>query len=287
MRPGQWTKNGIVVAPTLFALGDQTQSLGPSIWKHSALAFLAFCLVSSATYVMNDYQDRELDRLHPVKRFRPLASGALGTRAAAVLFASALAGSILCALLLPLPFIHLLLAYFVLQIAYSGGLKKVAVLDVILIATGFVLRASAGAVALPVHVSGWLLLCTFLLAVFLGLGKRRHEKVTLQDLKDQARPSLRNYSESLLDRGIWTAMAAIVAAYLAYTLSPGTVEKFGSHRMVWTVPFVIAGVLRYHRLIYKHERGGRPEHVLLTDPGILMILMGYGGAVLGLFFLGR
>ncbi|MFO1491310.1 MAG: UbiA prenyltransferase family protein [Kiritimatiellia bacterium] len=284
LRPHQWTKNSVVAAAYVFALGDRHQTLpANALWITLAIT-ACFCLASSAIYLVNDVRDIELDRLHPTKRFRPIAAGQVRIPTAllmsAALAATALAVSRWIQPLACLP----VAAYLVKQLGYSMGLKRIAYLDVILIATGFVLRALGGALALgpDVSISHWLLICTFLLALFLGFSKRRHEKVTLGGLKDNARPSLRQVDEKTLDSVILLAAGATLTAYALYTIAPETVAKFGSRKLAWTIPFVAMGLWRYFHLVYRREEGGRPERVLLTDPAMIGILAAYTATILAL-----
>jgi 4-hydroxybenzoate polyprenyltransferase len=175
--------------------------------------------------------------------------------------------------------------YLALQMVYTYGLKAVVFLDLFIIAAGFVLRALAGAVAIHVTISPWLLLCTLLLALFLALCKRRHEKVVLNDIEGQTRPSLRQYDERLPDQLIAIVGAATVVCYALYTLWPDTVAKFGTHRLGFTIPFVLFGIFRYLDLVYRHEEGGRPEQTLLTDPPLLVNIALYGATVVALLLL--
>ena len=282
MRPHQWTKNSVVVAAYIFALGDKHQTLPPNaLWITLAIT-ACFCLVSSAIYLVNDVRDIELDRLHPTKRFRPIAAGTVAVPAALALSAVLAATSLGLSWWIQPAACVVLAAYLVKQLGYSFGLKKIAYLDVILIATGFVLRALAGALALGpgISISHWLLTCTFLLALFLGFSKRRHEKVTLGDLKDNARPSLRQVDEKTLDSVILLVAGATLTAYALYTVAAETVDKFGSRKLAWTIPLVALGLWRYHHLVYRREEGGRPERVMLTDPAMIGILAAYAGAIL-------
>jgi len=280
LRPKQWTKNAVVFAAFVFALGDRQQQIGwNGLWTALQAAAL-FCLASSGVYLFNDIRDRELDRAHPTKKLRPVASGELGVPLAltlsAVLIATALAG----AGAISIGLFQTILAYVVLQAAYTFGLKHVALVDLFVIAAGFVLRALAGAVALHAPISPWLLLCTLLLALFLALCKRRHEKVVLKDLEGPTRPSLAAYDERLLDQLIAVVAAATLVCYALYTLWPDTVAKFGTHRLGFTIPFVIFGLFRYLDLVYRHEKGGRPEQILLTDIPLLVDIALYGCTVL-------
>jgi len=283
MRPRQWIKNAIVPAALLFALGDQEQTIdGPAVLR-AAAAFCLFCLASSAVYLLNDVKDRDLDRLHPTKRLRPIAAGRLSIRTALMGAGFAAVLSVGLGGLLTPRFGLIVALYLIMQVAYTHGVKRIPVADVLTIAAGFILRAYGGAVAIQVTISHWLLLCTGLLALFLGFCKRRHEKVVLKDLKDQARPVLQHYTEAGLDQLIALVGGATLTAYLLYTLSPDTLEKFGNHRLVATIPFVALGLWRYYRLVYQHEKGGRPEQVLLTDIPLLSIVACFGATALWAF----
>jgi 4-hydroxybenzoate polyprenyltransferase len=282
MRPKQWMKNAVVLAPLIFALGDPAQKVGArEAWVALAAAAI-FCLVSSGIYIFNDIRDADLDRLHPVKRLRPFASGALSIGLGRVLAPLLTGLGLLPAFALNRDFAWVLSGYVALQAAYTLALKRVALVDILVIAVGFVLRALGGAVAIQVSVSPWLLLCTLLLALFLALCKRRHELVALQGGDGRTRASLRAYDQGLLDILIPMIAAATLIAYSIYTLWPDTVAKFGSHKLGFTIPFVVYGLFRYLDLVYRHEKGGRPEQLLLTDLPLLLNVALYGVAVLSL-----
>lgn len=283
MRPKQWTKNAVVLAAFVFALGDPAQGLDPARDLAMALAAAAmFCLASSAVYLFNDLRDVELDRLHPEKRRRPIASGALrpatARAAAAGLLGVSLAGSWLIA---PALF-GILAAYLVLQAAYTLKLKQIALLDIFVIASGFVLRAMAGGYAIGVAISPWLLLCTLLLALFLALCKRRQEHVHAETGDARTRPALQEYDERLLDQLVAMTGGATLLSYALYTFAPETVAKFGSHKLGFTIPFVLFGLFRYLDLVYRHKKGERPEQVLLTDLPLLITVGLYGLTALAL-----
>lgn len=283
LRVKQWTKNAVVFAAFVFALGDRQQNLAAwELWK-VCLAALAFSLVSSAVYVFNDLKDASQDRLHPIKKNRPIASGAVGPGpawgTALVLLVLGLGG----AGRLGPELLAVLGAYLALQVVYTLGLKRLALVDVIVIALGFVLRALAGAVVIHVKISPWLLICALMLALFLGLCKRRHEKVNLAGLGTRA--ALDGYDERLLDLLIAMTAAAALVCYSIYTLWPETVEKFGTPWLGATIPFVVFGLFRYMDLVYRQDQGDRPEHILLTDMPLLADVALYGTAVLGILLL--
>ena len=286
LRPAQWIKNGVVPAAYFFAWRDPSQSEHVQGWLPLVLEAVAvgcFCCVSSGVYLLNDIRDAAADRAHPVKRLRPLAAGEIGVRAAfAVAACLVLAGGGL-SLVLPQAFTGVLAGYFLMQVVYTLGLKRIPYVDVFVIAAGFVLRAIAGATALAVRISPWLLLCTFLLALFLALCKRRHEKILLDDEGDLHREALAGYDRYLLDMQIGITSSATVVCYAIYTLSAETVERFGTARLGLTIPFVIFGVFRYLELVYRHDEGGRPEKVMLTDKILIATVACFAATALIVF----
>ena len=278
LRVKQWTKNAVVFAAFVFALGDRNQNLAAwELWK-VCLAALAFSLVSSAVYILNDLRDAPQDRLHPVKRHRPVAAGEVGTRAAIFTALGLLAAGLGGAWRLGTGLLAVVGIYLILQLAYTFGLKKLALVDVVVIALGFVLRALAGAVVIHVLISPWLLLCALLLALFLGLCKRRHEKENLSG--QGTRAALDGYDERLLDLLISMMGASSLVCYSIYTLWPETVAKFGTPWLGATIPFVVFGLFRYMDLVYRQEKGDRPEQILLTDLPLMADVALYGLTVL-------
>src|SRR5262245_50582701 len=254
LRPRQWVKNLFVFAGVIFSQNLFT----PLIWLAVA-AFVIFCALSGAVYLINDVADLEKDRLHPLKRFRPIASGALSCRAAIALAAGLFASSLAAAFALSRPFGLVALAYAALLVAYSFWLKHLVILDVLTVAAGFVLRAVAGAAAVDVELSGWLIICTILIALFLALGKRRHEYLALKGDAAAHRPILAEYSEGFLDQMIAVVTASTVTAYALYTMSPETVGKFHTRLLPLTLPFVLYGIFRYLYLLYRRELGRSEE----------------------------
>lgn len=283
MRPTQWTKNGIVAAAFFFAYWDRLRTEPLSLRDLGTVipAVLLFCLTSSAVYIVNDIFDKKADSHHPLKKNRPIASGALPVGIACIAATALFALSFIGSVLLSKSFATVILSYVVLQLIYSSGLKRVPLLDVMMIASGFVLRALGGAVALSgITISPWLLLCTFLLSLVLALCKRRHERLLLDESSEnRQRPGLEKYDSCLLDQLIAITASATITAYAIYTMWPETVRKFGTHRMGFTIPFVIFGVFRYLDIAYRHGKGERPEKVLLTDIPILVDIALYAVAV--------
>jgi 4-hydroxybenzoate polyprenyltransferase len=269
LRPKQWTKNALIFAGIVFAaeIGDSGK------WVQALVAFAAYCAASSAAYLLNDLRDVELDRRHPVKRLRPIARGELPERAAVLLALLLVAIAIALASLLGVWSLLLLFAFFSLQAAYSLGLKHVVLLDVVAIAGLFVIRAAAGAVAVHVHISGWLLACTALLALFLALAKRRAEIALVAAEATPGRPVLAGYSPALVDRLVGTLAVAAVLAYTAYTLTGGN-----SRWMVVTIPFVVFGIGRYVWLVRGRGAGEEPEEVLLRDAPLLASIVAWASA---------
>jgi 4-hydroxybenzoate polyprenyltransferase len=286
LRPSQWTKNLVVMAAFIFALGDRTQSIPKQSFMIVTIACGLFCIVSSSIYLFNDIQDVEADKMHPVKRLRPLASGLISIPLAAVLSFILLAGGLYGSFSLSTLFGCIVATYVAMQAAYTLWLKHIALVDVFIIASGFVLRAAAGGVILNVTVSPWLLICAFLLALFLALCKRRHEKYLTESASDY-RPSLDNYDAKLLDQLIAVVSAATIVSYSIYTLWPDTTRKFGTPLLSLTIPFVIFGIFRYLDLVYRKEAGGRPEKVLLTDIPLLVDLLAYTVTVGGVFMFSK
>ncbi|MBC8453926.1 decaprenyl-phosphate phosphoribosyltransferase [PVC group bacterium] len=286
LRPGQWTKNAIILAAFIFAYWDKDQpvDLVSSLFKIIP-ALAVFCIVSSAVYLLNDVKDIETDRNHPIKKMRPIASGKVSARTAITIAVLLIVIGGSASWILSTRFFSVLATYFLVQMVYTLAIKKVALVDVFVIACGFVLRAIAGAVVLDVEISPWLLLCTFLLALFLALCKRRHEKILLSDLDAEHRLSLDKYNTNLLNQLISIVSAATIVSYAIYTLWPNTVDKFGTSKLGFTIPFVMFGIFRYLDLVYRHNKGGRPEKILLTDIPLLVDIFLYGITVIAIFVL--
>jgi 4-hydroxybenzoate polyprenyltransferase len=266
LRPQQWIKNGFIFAPLVFS----QNLLNRPLLVKTILAFAAFCLLSSAQYIFNDLQDLEEDKHHPVKCQRPLASGRLKKSAAvAAMLVLGLAGFGL-ALAIDRYFFVIALVYIVLQASYSLWLKHVVILDIFVIAAGFLIRVVAGGLAIRVEISHWLLICTILLSLFLAMGKRRHELVLLDRTAMSHRPILREYNTYLLDQMISVVTASTLVAYCLYTISEETVAKFGTSRLIYTVPFVLYGIFRYLYLIHQKAEGGSPESLIIRDKPLLI-----------------
>lgn len=279
LRPEQWTKNLLVFAALIFGqrLFDSA-AVGLSL-----AAFFIFCALSGAVYLVNDVSDRHSDRLHPLKRFRPIATGEVSP-ALAISFAALLAVSALVAAFwVNALFGGIAAAYLGLLVAYSYAFKHLVILDVLTIAIGFVLRAAAGAAVISVPMSQWLLVCTILGALFLALSKRRHELTLLAENAAGHRPILEEYSPYLLDQLIGVVTASTLVAYIIYCTSPETTSKFGTSHLVLTTPFPIYGIFRYLYLV--HQKGhGSPSEVLLTDRPLVACIALWGMAVVAIIY---
>ncbi len=268
MRPQEWAKNLLVFSGVIFS-----KSLtDPHNILLSLLGFAVFCAASSAIYLFNDLCDIRADREHPVKCLRPLASGSLNINVAraglAALFAIAAMGS----LALSHAFAVIIAIYLAASLAYSLKLKHVVILDVVIIAAGFVLRAISGAVLIDVEVSEWLILCTSMVALLVGFGKRRHELALLQGAAGNHRSSLNDYSIEFLDSIMAICSGAALITYALYTRADETVARVGSHGMLITIPFVVYGIFRYLFLIHRRGEGGDPVQILFRDRATLLNL---------------
>lgn len=280
MRPRQWTKNGIVFAALIFAhqLGD------PANVARSAAAFFIFCFLSSTVYLLNDVFDAANDRAHPTKRRRPVAAGVVSPALAVGTGAVLAVASLAAALSLSGSLAAIGAIYLAANLLYSAWLKRIVIVDVMVISAGFVLRAVAGGVAIDVEVSAWLILCTILLSLFLALCKRRQE-LALLDSATAYRGILREYSIEYLDQMISIVTAATIVAYSSYTLSADVQTRLGTHQLYLTVPFVIYGIFRYLYLVHRKEMGGSPTEALLADRPLLGGILLWGAAVVLILYL--
>lgn len=271
MRPHQWVKNSFVLTGLLFGHAWHD----PVLVTKAIFAFVAFCLISSTIYILNDIVDIEQDRHHPSKRKRPLPSGKLKISTAAI-FASILGITALTlGYFASSTVVIILLIYAVMNLAYSLKLKHVVILDVFIIATGFMLRILAGTLGLGIPPSQWLLLCGLMVTLFLGFSKRRAEIIALSDDKTSHRKVLEDYSPVLLDKMIVVTAAGLIMSYSLYTMNPETIRIQGTANLIYTVPFVIYGVFRYIFLLHHQSRGTDTAHDLVRDPHMLIVLLGW------------
>jgi 4-hydroxybenzoate polyprenyltransferase len=261
-----WVKNLVIFAALIFA----QKYTDPDSVMLAFRGFLAFCLGSSAIYYINDIIDCKQDQLHPVKKNRPIASGKLPSGLAWFIAILLLAAGSLLSAFLGNSFLFYFGFYVILNFAYNFGLKDLVIIDVMILATGFVIRAAAGAVAIGVPISSWLLVCTILLALFLGFAKRRHELISLGENAVRHRRALAHYSPKFIDQMVSVVTASTVVAYTFYTLSPEIQEKFGTDNLVLTVPFVLYGIFRYLYLVHQKDEGGNPTLLLVTDIPLLV-----------------
>ncbi len=270
LRPKQWVKNAFVFAPLLF--GKAFLHLDQVLL--ACLAFALFSAMASAVYLLNDLIDAPRDRQHPTKKDRPIASGRLPVGVAAGM-ACLLAGGALALAFWRLPaFAPFLAVYAVINIGYSLGLKHVVIIDIFAIAIGFVLRVFGGAAAIDVEPSRWLLICTIFVSLFLAACKRRGE-LTLVGDSTATRAVLRSYSIPFVDQITNLFATGTILSYALYTLDPVTIHKLGTHDLIFTLPFVIYGVLRYMHMVQHRGVGGSPTEVVLKDKGILLTVLGY------------
>jgi 4-hydroxybenzoate polyprenyltransferase len=282
LRPHQWVKNLFVAAALVFS----RHLTNPEYVLRTAIAVLAFCLLSGAVYAFNDVRDVEGDRAHPKKRNRPIASGALSERtamtAAFVLALVALGGSFVLSWKLA----AIAALYLAQNVAYSVKLKQIAFIDVGVIATGFILRVLAGAAAIDVPASGWLLVCTALLATFLGLGKRAHELAWAERTGQahETRASLAGYRIPVVRAAMFVLGLVTCAAYLAYTVDPHTVEYFHTDELPYSSPFVVLGILRFLSLALWYPKDESPTEAMLKDPWFLLNLAAAGATVLYIIY---
>jgi 4-hydroxybenzoate polyprenyltransferase len=272
LRPHQWTKNFFVFAALIF---DKHLFILPAVLR-TFLAFIIFCALSGAVYLINDLADIARDRQHPRKRYRPIARGALSTGTVTTTAVLLIASALLSSALLGWIFILCATAYVALNLLYSYKLKNIVIVDAICVSFGFVIRPVAGAVAIPVRISDWLLICAMLLALFLTMCKRRHEITLLNAGAAEHRAILSEYDPYFLDQMIAVVTASSVTAYAIYTTAPETIDKFQTHKLTWTIPFVLYGIFRYLYLVHRKEQGGSPTDLLLTDRPLLIDMVLWG-----------
>ncbi len=268
MRPHQWVKNTFVFTGLLFGHAWHDQQLITSV----VMVFVAFCFISSTVYVINDIVDIKEDRNHPSKRLRPLAAGTATVPAAAMLAALLMAAGLVLGWLVSPAVLAILLGYVVMNFAYSLHLKHVVILDVFIIAAGFMLRILAGTLGVGIPPSQWLLLCGLMVTLFLGFTKRRAELIALNESKSDHRRVLEHYSPVLLDKMIGITAAGLIMSYSLYAVNTETVRIHGTTNLIYTVPFVMYGVFRYIYLLHHQSRGGDTAHDLVRDPHLLAVV---------------
>ena len=288
MRPKQWIKNLLVFAGFVFTLNDRWRPFTPAMWDfllRSLAAFGLFSLVSSSVYLLNDVRDVEKDRLHPTKKNRPIAAGHLPPAMAASVALFLMPACLIAGYLLSPAFAGVVLAYLIMQFGYIFALKEIVLLDVFVLAIGFVMRAVSGAVAIRVDISPWLYTVTLLGALFLGLCKRRSELVLLDRNAGGHRKILEHYTQSLLDSLISIVASSTIMAYSLYTFT--SPKQPGNNLMMLTIPFVIFGLFRYVYLAHTHNAGGSPEEVFLKDKPLIATLLLWIATTALVLLLGR
>jgi len=279
LRPKQWIKNGFVAAPLFFT----PDKVNAASLLDVLAGFAVFCMVASAVYCLNDLRDAEGDRSHPVKKNRPIASGATSPAAAMILMALLLAGgAALGAWRVPV-MLWVVGAYFAINIAYTLRLKQIAILDVLIVAFGFVLRVEAGALIIDIEPSAWILIVTGLLALFIALAKRRDDIV--RDLDAEHRKSLDGYTLPFLDGSLMAVLSTLLVSYLIFTTDQAVMARLGSEKLYFTGPFVIAGVLRYLQLTVVYERSGSPTDLVYRDSGLQLSVAGWLATFVWLLYL--
>ncbi len=269
LRPKHWAKNLFLFIPLFFA----GEFLNFEKISQILLGFIAFSAIASSIYILNDYRDIEDDRKHPKKKFRPLASGAVSKPAALVIAAILIVGGFGLAYFIRDKFMFVLGIYFIINVGYSFGLKNVAILDIILLAAGFVLRVKGGSVISNIALSEWIVIMVFLLAVFMALGKRRDDVILKINSGVDMRKSIKGYNLELLNSLLALICAVIVVAYFMYTMSPETMTKLGTHRLYYTCLFVMAGLMRYLQIIFVQADSGSPTKILYKDLFIQIVLI--------------
>jgi 4-hydroxybenzoate polyprenyltransferase len=286
MRPRQWTKNLIIYLPFLFTLRQYWQPFTPemySMFATATVAFVLFCILSGVIYLVNDLVDIEKDQLHPTKRFRPLASGALSKTVAQFAIVFFLVVGLTPCFLLDFWLGTVALIYVATMLLYSFLLKNIVIVDVFALAAGLVLRALAGAAAIHVPASPWLYACTVLLALYLGISKRRHELVLLEEDAVKHRLILKEYTPEFLDEMISVTTASFVMAYSLYTFSAPNLPK--EHQMMLTIPFALYVVFRLLYLVHVKNMGGSPEEMVLRDKPLFGALVAWGIVAVGILFM--
>ena len=271
LRPHQYTKNMLIFAPLFFS-GRITEL---NLLFNALTAFIAFSLCASSVYILNDYKDRHEDRLHPKKKHRPIAAGDISTKSALLLMSVlAMLGGLLMAAV-SISALYVLLAYIVINIGYSLHLKHVALVDVTLIAIGFVLRLFVGACATQTNLSAWIIIMTFLLALFLALAKRRDDVLIFQETGQKMRPVIDGYNLKLIDGLMMISAAVVIVAYMLYTVSPDIAPWIQSKYLCLTALFVILGIMRYLQIAFVENESGSPTMVLLRDRFLQMTIAGW------------
>ena len=271
IRAKEWIKNLFIFIPTFFAGTFNDSSYYPNL----ILGFFSFCFVASAIYILNDFRDRKEDRLHPVKRLRPLASGKVSPEIAVGVMICLLLAGLTIGYIIDVKLLLVLLVYLIMNISYSLGLKHIAILDVLILSSGFILRVIAGGIIAQVFVSQWLVIMVFLLSLFLSLAKRRDDLLIFMDSNKLTRKSIKDYNMEFLNSMLAVLSAIIIVAYIMYTISPDITSQLHSKYIYATVVYVIAGMMRYLQIVFIQKDSGNPTMVLYKDRFIIFTLVGW------------
>jgi len=282
LRPKHWVKNLLLGAPMVFSFAYTAENVA-----RLAAAFVAFCALSSAVYIVNDIADRESDRHHPKKRKRPIAAGRISVKAATMAAMGLAVAGLIVAGVASIKVLVVAMIYVLMNLAYSSRLKHVPILDVMLVALGFVLRVMAGAYAIRVPLSHWILLCTFFGALFIAFGKRKNEMGLPEEEKKRHRKSASEYTDRFIDQMLALSAGIAVVFYAFYTIDPEVVKRFGSQRLVYTTPIVVFGVLRYYYLLYNRDEGGDPVALALEDRPLILCLLVWLASVIFIYLYGN
>jgi 4-hydroxybenzoate polyprenyltransferase len=280
IRPKHWIKNLFIFAPLVF--GERLLNTG--LFLESVLAFISFCLIASSVYVFNDILDYERDIEHPTKRLRPIAAGLLDKSIAIRVALILLVIGLVVAFSVNRPFVFVMLLYIILNILYSKYLKNLVIIDVLALSLFYVIRVVAGGVAVGVKLSNWLLICTFLLALFMGFGKRRHELTLLKEGAKNHRAILSEYNPYFLDQMIAVVTSSTLVTYALYTMSQETVARFNTDKLPITIPFVLYGIFRYLYLVHQKEEGGNPTNLILVDKPLIITVIAWTLTVLVILY---
>lgn len=280
MRWHQWIKNSLLFAPIVFS-GKLTDSL---CFFNSVIAFISFSLLVSSMYMLNDFFDLKQDKIHPVKKNRPIALGLITSKEIFLSSAVLLSISFFLSLFLGWKYVIILLIYIAMNFLYTFYIKNVVILDVLFLALFFIIRVVAGAVAVDLLPSFWLLICTFMLAVFMGFAKRRHELIVLESEAKKHRKVLEYYDSYLLDQMIAVVTTSTLMSFILYTVSSEAIANFGSVKLLYTTPFVLYGIFRYLYLIHCKNKGGDPTTLLVTDIPMLLNVFVWGFVVMFIIY---
>lgn len=281
LRPKDWAKNIFLFIPLFFAgeIADATKLF------QVLLGFIAFSAAASSIYILNDYRDIEDDRKHPVKKFRPLASGSVSKNVALLIAISLVAFAFTLAWFIRDKFLFVLVIYYIINLGYSFGLKNISILDIVLLASGFVLRVKAGSVISQVALSEWIIIMIFLLALFMAIGKRRDDVMLKLTSGQDMRKSIKGYNLDFLNTLIALICAVIIVAYFMYTMSDEVMQRYGTHRLYYTCLFVMAGIMRYLQIIFVLADSGSPTKILYKDRFIQIVLLLWAASFFAIIYM--